>query len=187
VARAWRETFGCGDDVTWLLTRLTTFKGHLPQGARTSTALANLALLPVARELAAYARARGLHFSVFVDDISVSGAAAHEMIDHIARRLGARGFALSRRKTAVMKSGRRQVVTGVVVNRKVSNGAAKVRDIRRRALESIASGSAEDIKRVRGRIAQSTSVCRSQGLRLRDIMEGLPAFPKTRAPCGPRR
>ena len=51
VARAWKEQFGCGADVTWLLTRLTTYKGHLPQGARTSTALANLALLPVAREL----------------------------------------------------------------------------------------------------------------------------------------
>jgi len=186
VARAWRENFGCGKDVTWLLTRLTTFKGHLPQGARTSTALANLALLPVEQELATYARERGLRFSVFVDDITVSGVAAHEMIDLIARKLGARGFALSRRKTAVMKCGGRQVVTGVVVNRKVSNGAARVREIRRSALELITSGSADDIKRVRGKIAQSTSICRSQGRRLRDLMESLPGRPKTNAPIGPR-
>jgi RNA-directed DNA polymerase len=173
VARAWKEQFGCGADVTWLLTRLTTYKGHLPQGARTSTALANLALLPVARELEAYARERGLHFSVFVDDISVSGAAAREMIDHIARKLGEYGFALSRHKTAVMKRGRRQTVTGIVVNRKLSNGAAKVHEIRRSAFEAIRSGKPGDLSRLRGMLAQSTAVCPSQGRRLRRLVDKL--------------
>jgi len=171
VARAWKEQFGCGADVKWLLTRLTTYKGHLPQGARTSTALANLALLPVARELEAYARERGLHFSVFVDDISVSGTAAREMIDHIARKLGEYGFALSRHKTAVMKRGRRQTVTGIVVNRKLSNGTAKVHEIRRSAFEAIRGGKPGDLSRLRGMLAQSTAVCPSQGRRLRRLVD----------------
>ena len=175
VSRAWREHFRSGNDVTWLLTRLTTYKRHLPQGARTSTALANLALLPVARELEAYAQERGLHFSIYVDDVTVSGSAASEMIDHIARKLGEYGFSLSRHKTAVMKRGSRQTVTGNVVNRKVSNGAAKVREIRRSALEAIRNGKSGDLSRLRGRIAQSTAVCPSQGRRLRDFVEKLAA------------
>jgi RNA-directed DNA polymerase len=32
VAQAWKKHFCCGNDVQWLLTRLTTFKGHIPQG-----------------------------------------------------------------------------------------------------------------------------------------------------------
>lgn len=72
-----------------------------------------------------------------------------------------------------MKRGTRQTVTGTVVNRKVSNGAAKVREIRRSALDVVRGGTAGDLSRLRGRIAQSTAVCPSQGRRLRGFVEKL--------------
>ena len=72
-----------------------------------------------------------------------------------------------------MRSGTRQVVTGNVVNRKVSYGAAKVREIRREALEAVKTGDADALRTLYGRIAHAGSVCASQGRRLRAFMEKL--------------
>ena len=48
VYRMFRRELGFGRDVARLLTRLTTFRAGLPQGAPTSTAIANVLLaLPV--------------------------------------------------------------------------------------------------------------------------------------------
>src|SRR3972149_4199039 len=38
---------GCSDDIAWLLTQLTTYKGSLAQGFPTSSTLANLILTPI--------------------------------------------------------------------------------------------------------------------------------------------
>jgi hypothetical protein len=52
-----RYEFGFGHDVSRLSTRLTTLRGRLPQGAPTSTAIANLVLsLPLDRPMTAKTR-----------------------------------------------------------------------------------------------------------------------------------
>ena len=173
VARAWKEHFGCGRETTWLLTRLTTYKGHLPQGTHTSPDLANLVILPAAERICAAAQDRGLGFTIFVDDITVSGADAELMIDFIAREIGRLGFSLSRKKTQVMPRGALQVVTGNAVNRKISNGAAKVRSFRRELLKIFRTGDSHARARLNGKVAHATSVCPSQGRSLRRLLASL--------------
>ncbi len=63
---------GFSHDVSSLLTKLTTFQGHLPQGAPTSTYIANLVFVPTGKALQAIADREGMRFTTFVDDVTIS-------------------------------------------------------------------------------------------------------------------
>lgn len=115
------KSWGYGEDVALLLTTLTTYNGHLPQGAPTSPALANLVFTHADARLAGLARRFGAEYSRYADDMTFSGGQAFQ------RKLSAfskavqgivkeEGFALNHNKTRQMRHGRRQVVTGLVVN-----------------------------------------------------------------------
>jgi RNA-directed DNA polymerase len=94
---------------------------HLPQGAPTSPALANLAAFRLDMRLVALARAYGAHYTRYADDLAFSGdhafatktAAFLTAVDNIARD---EGFLLNSRKTRVMRRGGCQRITGIVVN-----------------------------------------------------------------------
>jgi RNA-directed DNA polymerase len=55
-----------------ILTKLTTYKGSLPQGAPTSPVLANLAFARTARQLEILSKQYDITFSVFLDDLIFS-------------------------------------------------------------------------------------------------------------------
>lgn len=62
------------DDVSKLLTKVTTFKGALPQGACTSTYLANLIFYNSEYRLVSKFRGQGITYSRLLDDITLSSA-----------------------------------------------------------------------------------------------------------------
>ncbi|GEO07550.1 reverse transcriptase family protein [Segetibacter aerophilus] len=55
-----------------MLTKLTTYKGRLPQGAPTSPILANLAFAKTAQQLQALVKRHKITFTTFLDDLSFS-------------------------------------------------------------------------------------------------------------------
>ncbi len=121
VEKVWRRRLGYGKKVSRVLTQLTTYKDRLPQGAPTSTALANLALFDVEGELRkqlAQHQITMIDHTRFVDDITFSGDSGDEekLIATTIALLKRYGFALNRKKIKVQRSGGRQVVCGVVVN-----------------------------------------------------------------------
>lgn len=125
VYRVWRDVLLCSPKVSRLLTKLTTFERHLPQGAPTSSSLANLVLLsadPMIRQACAE---MNLLYSVYVDDMAFSGARAPEVIKIAARELKATGFAVSRKKLSIMRPGQRRILNGVIVG--LSPGVPKPR------------------------------------------------------------
>jgi RNA-directed DNA polymerase len=63
---------GCSIGVAHTLTKLTTIYGGLPQGAPSSSVIANLIFRDTAIELEEYAQVHGLRFSSFVDDQTFS-------------------------------------------------------------------------------------------------------------------
>jgi RNA-directed DNA polymerase len=64
---------GFSYDVSRIITRLTTYKGHLPQGTSTSSTLANLVFSKdVGTQIHQYAIENGLRFTIFVDDVTLS-------------------------------------------------------------------------------------------------------------------
>jgi len=91
---------------------------HLPQGAPTSPALANLAVFALDRRLAGLAVSLGASYTRYADDLTFSGtrALAGDARSWVTTIVRDEGFAISDAKTAVMTRAGRQQVCGIVVN-----------------------------------------------------------------------
>jgi RNA-directed DNA polymerase len=102
---------------------MTTFVGHLPQGAPTSPILANLACAGLDLELTALANKYGGVVTRYADDIVFSAVEfdrlqAKRVIKEITAVLAALGLKPNETKTQVVPSGARRVVTGLLVDSK---------------------------------------------------------------------
>ncbi len=94
---------------------------HLPHGAPTSSALANLAAFALDRRLAGLATRFGARYTRYVDDLTFSGGPSLrtarsrfvELVDEIVRD---EGFRVNERKTVILGDAGRQHVLGAVIN-----------------------------------------------------------------------
>jgi hypothetical protein len=94
---------------------------HLPQGAPTSPALANLAAYRLDIRLSALAKSLGAAYTRYADDLAFSG---DERLARSAKRIqvlvgviaAEEGFELNFRKSRFMRRGLRQQLAGLVVN-----------------------------------------------------------------------
>jgi hypothetical protein len=112
---------GPGGDPRAFRLRRYLARPHLPQGAPTSPAVANLVCWPLDRRLDAYASACGARYTRYADDLTFSGGAewgrgAGRFIAAVAEVVRAEGFRLNPAKTRVRGAHQRQAVTGIVVN-----------------------------------------------------------------------
>lgn len=117
VYKVWTEILGCSPPVAGVLTRLTTFKRHLPQGAPTSTLLANLVLYSVDGPIRETCLRNDVRYSTWVDDLALSGDRARNVIQTAVGALRAGGFRVSHRKLRVMGTGGRMILNGVLLGR----------------------------------------------------------------------
>jgi len=187
VFKVWRRGLGHSPTVARLLTRLTTAWGHLPQGAPTSPALANLALLPAVSEICELASARGLHLGQFLDDSGISGGGLPtDMVTQICKVFSRKGLRIRRGKIRVMRSGARQIVTGHTVNTKVgiprderSRIRAAVYELEREGIDSPEGGT--KLLSVRGRVARLMRFHPSVGTALNERLERLGGPVRARA------
>lgn len=91
---------GFSPDVASLLTKLTTYQGHLPQGSPTSTTIANLVFVPAGLEIVAIAEREGLRFTTFVDDVTISSQRDFKfVVPEIMDIIDSYGFKISQAKT----------------------------------------------------------------------------------------
>jgi len=98
---------------------------HLPQGAPTSPALANLCTYRVDCRLTGLAEAVGARYTRYADDIAFSGNEAFEkgierFSTHVAAILLEEGFIVHHRKTRIMRQGVRQHLAGLVANQHIN-------------------------------------------------------------------
>ncbi len=104
-----------------MLVDICTAEGGLPVGAPTSPTLLNRVLWRSDEMLAQAAEQRGLRYTRYADDLSFSGGdSAVQMLGVARRTLAQIGLALDPKKTNIFRRGRRQMVTGLVVNQQVS-------------------------------------------------------------------
>ena len=119
VETIWRRCFRQPRDVARLLCRLTTYDNMLPQGWKTSSYLASLALWDVEPNLVSSLEADGLTYTRFVDDIAVSSSRfvtkeqQEGVIRTITSTLGAKGLRLKRSKLSIDSRSTAQEITGV--------------------------------------------------------------------------
>ena len=93
----------------------------LPQGAPTSPGIANAICWRMDKRLAALALKFGGYYTRYADDLTFSGfgdmaRGAERLIKLVRKIVETEGLALNEKKTRVMRQGRQQRVTGVVVN-----------------------------------------------------------------------
>ena len=96
---------------------------HLPQGAPTSPALANLCAFSLDRRLAGLAARFDARYTRYADDLAFSGGTGllrgAEALRRAVTAIAAdEGFRVNERKSQLMPSGGRQALCGIVVNRR---------------------------------------------------------------------
>jgi len=159
VFRTLRE-FGYSTAVAGLLTKLTTRRGLLPQGAPTSNVIANLVLTrPVDVPTRAEAEKTTTRFTRFVDDIALSGDNPSAHIGDVARRLSSCGLSIHRgEKLRIRPRSMPQKITGLNINSGRPTVPRQYRDKVRSEIHGLATISdpakrAEAARKISGRIA----------------------------------
>lgn len=98
---------------------------HLPQGAPTSPALANLCFYRLDCRLAGLAKSATAAYTRYADDLAFSGDDTFErhverFSTHVAAILLQEGLAVHHRKTRIMRQGVRQHLAGLVLNERMN-------------------------------------------------------------------
>ena len=103
-----------------LLAVICSFDAGLPTGAPTSPAIANQVLSSADRSIQSAAAARGVSYTRYADDLTLSGddRSPVKLLPFVEQVVGELGYRLDPKKTNFFRRGRRQCVTGLVVNEK---------------------------------------------------------------------
>ncbi|HEX7643368.1 MAG TPA: reverse transcriptase family protein [Burkholderiaceae bacterium] len=157
---------------------------HLPQGAPSSPALANLCAFRLDMRLAALATSLGVRYSRYADDLTFSGGADlarafrrfHIQVTAIACE---EGFVVNTRKTRLMNSSTRQAVTGIVVNQRMNIARRDFDRLKAILTNCIRHGPASQNREGRqdfqshlaGRVAHAQSINPIRGERLHKLFE----------------
>ncbi len=155
---------------------------HLPQGAPTSPALANLCTYRIDCRLAGLASSAGAHYTRYADDLAFSGGEAfarhvERFATHVAAILIEEGFRPFHRKTRVMRQGVRQHLAGIVTNRHANvmrRDFDRLKAVLTNCVRHGPAGQNRDAhpcfrEHLEGRVAFVESVNPARGRRLRDL------------------
>jgi RNA-directed DNA polymerase len=159
VFRFFCDQLHLGENLAGILTQLTTWKGHLPTGAPTSDALANLILSAVDTDIEKIAERLQLHATRYLDNIDLSGRESANAIEPTIRSIQKLGLAVSRKKVFNAGATKARRVTGLNVDRKSPMlSKADRNNVRAACHELILASERGDsieklLKQLRGRIA----------------------------------
>jgi hypothetical protein len=123
--RMWKQAGKDLDPLTMAEARALYAWPHLPQGAPTSPALANLCAWRVDCRLSGLAEAAGAVYTRYADDLAFSGGEDFDRcVEQSSLRVAAilleEGFTVHHRKTRVMRQGVRQYLAGLVTNERIN-------------------------------------------------------------------
>ena len=157
---------------------------HLPQGAPTSPALANICAHRTDCRLTGLAEACGAVYTRYADDLAFSG---DERFERMAERFAVQaaailleeGFAVQHRKTRVMRQGVRQYLAGIVANEHLNVirsdfdvlKATLTNCIRHGAESQNREGHADFRMHLQGRVSFVEMVNAKRGAKLRSLFE----------------
>ena len=172
------------DAHSWREARTLYARPHLPQGAPTSPALANITAFRLDCRLSGLARTAGAVYTRYADDLAFSGGEEFSRVigrfaTHVAAIAMEEGFSVNHRKTRIMRRGVRQSVAGIVVNgdlnlrrRDMELLEATLTNCARFGPESQNRRSVPDFRaHLQGKIGFVEMVNREKGRRLRSIFD----------------
>ncbi|ODP27610.1 RNA-directed DNA polymerase [Paenibacillus nuruki] len=113
--------YGYTNEVSFLLSKLCSYKGSLPQGAPTSPYISNIISYKLDVRFMLLAKKLKADYSRYADDITISGNKyLVKYLKVFKNILIEEGFKVNERKTRIQYSNKRQEVTGIIVNNKLS-------------------------------------------------------------------
>jgi hypothetical protein len=115
VYRFFHDGLQCSPDVAGLLTRLCVFDGHVPTGSCVSQLLAFFAVKPLFDSIQSLSEDNEVCFTVYVDDMTLSGARATSSILWDVKRL-VHAYGLEYHKDRCYPAEKTKVVTGVLID-----------------------------------------------------------------------
>lgn len=117
---------GCSTEAAKILTRLVSFDFQLPQGAPTSTAIANIVTIRLQRRLGSLAQKFNLRFTILCDDLTFSGDKIPDAFVNLVKEIiGNEGFKIHPKKGGVYNKSKEQVITGINIAHGVTVGKKK--------------------------------------------------------------
>ncbi|MCA9193522.1 MAG: RNA-directed DNA polymerase [Planctomycetales bacterium] len=159
---------------------------HLPQGAPTSPALANLIAYRLDCRLSALAHSAGAVYTRYADDCAFSGGPEFfRIVKRFACHVGAvvmdEGFSVNFRKTRIMREGVRQKLAGLVVNEKTNFPRADYDRLKATLVNSIKHGPESQNRtqhrdfraHLLGRISFIEMLNPNRGRKLRQLFQGI--------------
>jgi len=125
-------SLGYPRQVSLLLTRLATHNGRLPIGAPTSPAISNIICRRLDKRFSKLGEKMSFDYSRYADDITISSnnKGVNKMIPFFKEIMGDEGFEINESKMRILRSGGRQKVTGIVVNKKPNIDKREIRKLR---------------------------------------------------------
>lgn len=186
VYRVWFELLGCSPAISGLLTQLTTFQRHLPQGAPSSTILANLVLYMCDGPIRSECARQNLSYSSWIDDLAFSGDNPRPIIKTVVATLRKNRFRISRKKLEVAGPRSKRVLTGVKFGASPNVPADRLSRIRS-GIHKLRTGAVLEnevagyVQSLVGQITQVGSVNKKKAERFRGELEAvLERYPAVR-------
>lgn len=116
VFKMFRETFLCAEDVAWCLANICCYQGHLPTGSPISGSIAFFAHKNMFDQISTLAFERKCVFTLFVDDLGISGfKASKNLLFEVRGIIRKYGLATSDKKSKTYGIGMAKKITGVVM------------------------------------------------------------------------
>lgn len=161
------------------LADVCSYQGALPTGAPTSPAVANLVLAGFDKAIASLSDRMGITYTRYADDLTFSGNdAAKRIIPFVVKLLDELGLELDPEKVNLFRRGRRQMVTGLVVNER-PNLPRRTRKRLRAAVHRVANhqdptwhGRPMSLPELVGHLSHLQSVNPVEGKRLKAKLRG---------------
>jgi RNA-directed DNA polymerase len=152
---------------------------HLPQGAPTSPALANLAAFGLDLRLAGLAETLAATYSRYADDLVLSGdrsllAVRERVCTRVAVIAREEGFALNHRKTRCCTAGQSQRIAGMVVNARPNLPRGEYDRLKAALHRRVRDGGClAERDRLRGHVAWAMQVNPQRAQRLQRLFEAI--------------
>lgn len=181
---AWKDSALKSTPAAFQDARRLYSRPHLPQGAPTSPALANVCSYRLDCRLAGLAKSAGAVYTRYADDLAFSGdgdfaTCAERFSTSVAAIALESGFAVNHRKTRIMRKGVRQHLAGLVTNERLNVPRDEFERLKAILTNSIRhgwqsqnrAGHPEFRSHLAGRVSFIESIHAARGRKLRKLLE----------------
>lgn len=153
------KNFSYKDDDIDIISNILTYKSRLPQGAPTSPMLANLICHDLDIILDNISKQNNCEYTRYADDLTFSHNSSNfdmnNFLNNVATVIETNNFTINYKKVRILRPHKRMMVTGIVVNNKLSTPKYIWKNIRAQLHQALKNNiilSLDEKQKLRGKI-----------------------------------